>query len=62
MYVKLFVAVGVVLTITLAIIFFPLYAMSVAINNIMTHRATPFEPEYVEPTVEAKDGNKKKEK
>jgi hypothetical protein len=55
MYVKLFVAVGVVLTLSLAVVFFPLYAMSVAINNIVSHRAS-FEPDYIEPTVEKKNG------
>ena len=62
MYVKLFVAVGVVLTVTLTILFFPLYAMSMAVNNIMSHRAPPFEPEFVEPTVETTNGDQKTKK
>jgi len=49
MYVKLFVAIGVVLTVTLAVLFFPLYAFTVAINNVLNHRAPPFEPEFIEP-------------
>jgi hypothetical protein len=57
MYVKLFAALGIVLTVVLAVIFFPLYALSTATSNVLNHRATPFEPEYVEPTVEKKNGN-----
>jgi preprotein translocase subunit SecG len=53
MYVKLFVAVGVVLTLGLAVVFFPLYALTMAVSNIMNHRAS-FDPEYIEPTVEKK--------
>jgi len=54
MYVKIFVGVGIVLTVVLAVIFFPLYAMTVAVNNVLSHRAPPFEPEYIEPTAEKK--------
>jgi hypothetical protein len=57
MYVKLFAALGIVLTVALAIIFFPLYALSTATSNVLNHRAPPFEPEYIEPTAEKKNGN-----
>lgn len=50
MYVKLFAALGIVLTVVLAVVFFPLYALSTAISNLLNHRAPPFEPEYIEPT------------
>jgi hypothetical protein len=49
LYVKLFVATGIVLTISLAITFFPLHALRVAFMNIMNHRAEPFPTEYNEP-------------
>jgi uncharacterized membrane protein len=55
MYVKLFVAIGIVLTVVLAIIFFPLYAVTMAISNILNHKAVPFEEhQYIEPTQEKK--------
>jgi preprotein translocase subunit SecG len=56
MYVKIFVGIGIVLTVLLAIIFFPLYAMTVAVTNILNHKATPFveETNYIEPTQEKK--------
>lgn len=43
LFIKLFIAAGVLLTIMLAIIFFPLYALKQSIINILTHRALPFE-------------------
>jgi len=43
MYVKIFVALGIVLTVSLAITFFPLYALTIALTNIIGHRALPFE-------------------
>lgn len=51
MYVKMFVAVGIVLTVCLAILFFPLYALGVATSNVLSHRAAPHfeEPNYIEP-------------
>jgi len=56
MYVKVFAALGILLTVVLAVVFFPLYAFSIAISNVLNHKATPFEPESVEPT-EKKYGN-----
>lgn len=50
MYVKMFAALGIILTVSLAIVFFPLYAILMALSNILNHRAS-FEPEYVEPTI-----------
>ena len=50
LYVKIFVAIGIVLTVSLAVVFFPLHAFRVAITNILNHRATPFEQDYIEPT------------
>jgi hypothetical protein len=49
LYVKLFVAVGIILTVTLAVAFFPLHALHMTIINIMNHRAEPFPIEYNEP-------------
>jgi hypothetical protein len=43
LYVKLFAGLGIVLTIGLAVLFFPLHAMMIAIHNILNHRAEPFE-------------------
>lgn len=56
MYVKVFVAFGIVLTVSLAIVFFPLYALTVAINNILNHRGDSFAEEttFIEPTPEKK--------
>jgi hypothetical protein len=54
MYVKMFVALGIVLTVSLAIIFFPLHALRMALFNIVNHRATPFPMEYIEPVEEKK--------
>lgn len=48
MYVKIFAALGIMLTVILAIVFFPLYAISMAISNILNHRAPPFEDVYEE--------------
>ena len=56
LYVKMFAALGIVLTVVLAIVFFPLYAVWTATTNVVNHRAPPFEPEYIEPTVEKKNG------
>ena len=50
-YVKLFVMFGILLTLVLAVVFFPLCAIGVAINNILNHRGAAFdEPVYIEPT------------
>lgn len=49
MYVKIFAALGIVLTVVLAVTFFPLYAITMAVTNILNHKATPFEHEYIEP-------------
>ena len=49
LYVKLFVALGIILTISLAVVFFPLYALYMAMINIMSHRADTFPIEYNEP-------------
>jgi hypothetical protein len=50
LFIKLFIAMGVVLTVSLAIIFFPLYALKQSVVNILNHRATPFEePTFTEP-------------
>ena len=49
LYVKVFVGLGIILTVALAIVFFPLHAFRVAVTNIMNHRAEPF-PEFIEPT------------
>lgn len=49
LYVKLFVGLGIILTISLAIVFFPLHAFRVAVTNIISHRAEPFPVEYNEP-------------
>jgi len=55
MYVKIFVGLGIVLTVALAVVFFPLYAMTIAISNILNHKATPFEEvNYTEPPLEKK--------
>lgn len=58
MYVKIFAALGVVLTVALALLFFPLHAIRIAISNIINHRAEPFVID--EPiSKESVDGNKK---
>jgi hypothetical protein len=63
MYVKLFVAFGVMLSVGLSLVFFPLHAIRVACVNIMNHRAEPFPvQDYQEPILEKKNGNTKKEK
>lgn len=49
LYVKLFVAIGIILTVSLAIVFFPLHALHMTIVNILSHRAEPFPIEYNEP-------------
>jgi hypothetical protein len=56
MYVKIFVGLGIVLTVALAVVFFPLYAMTIAVSNILNHRAQPFveETQFIEPTQEKK--------
>ena len=51
LYVKLFVAIGIVLTVGLALVFFPLHALRVAVTNTLNHRAEPFPIEYEEPKV-----------
>ena len=49
LYVKLFVALGIILTISLAVVFFPLYALYMAMINIMSHRVDTYPIEYTEP-------------
>ena len=52
LFIKTFIAIGVVLTVSLAIVFFPLYALKQSVINIINHRAPPFEtnePNFVEP-------------
>ena len=49
LFTKSFIAIGVILSVSLAVVFFPLYALKQSISNILNHRATPFEPEPVEP-------------
>lgn len=51
LFIKLFIAIGVVLTVSLAIVFFPLYAIKQSVLNILNHRAIPFEsePNFTEP-------------
>ena len=59
LFVKMFVAFGVLLATSLAIVFFPLYALKTSISNILNHRAAAFEDvAFVEPklTVEKKNG------
>ena len=64
LFTKMFIACGVLLTVGLAVVFFPLHAMRVSVINIMNHRADPFPVEQInqEPIMEKKDGNTKKEK
>lgn len=56
LFVKLFSVTGILLAFSLAIVFFPLYALMVMFLNIMNHRA---EPHYVfdDTPEEKKDGN-----
>ena len=61
-FTKMFIACGVLLTVALALVFFPLYALRVSVRNVLTHQATPHIIDYQEPIAEAKDGNTKKEK
>ena len=42
MFVRAFLVIGTTLFVCLAIIFFPLYAIRMAVMNIMNHRAEPF--------------------
>ena len=49
LYVKLFVAIGIILTVSLAVIFFPLHALHMAVMNVLNHRAEPFNIDYNEP-------------
>ena len=51
LFVKTFIIVGTILMVSLAIMFFPLYAIMTSILNIINHRAIPFEDnrDYVEP-------------
>ena len=55
LYIQMFVVAGILLTIGLAIVFFPLHALCMVTLNILNHRAEPFHQEYNEPTVEKKD-------
>lgn len=54
LFTKMFIACGVLLTVGLALVFFPLHAMRVACINIMNHRADPFPVEQTEPIPEKK--------
>lgn len=54
MFVKLFIATGILLTVSLAIVFFPLYGLKVMTGNILNHRATPFPMEHIEPVEDKK--------
>ena len=50
LFIKVFIASGVMLTVSLAVIFFPLYALKQSVLNILNHRALPFEePTFTEP-------------
>ena len=53
LFVKLFVTIGILLTVVLAVVFFPLHGLQMLIVNILNHRAS-FEnhPSLVEPTME----------
>lgn len=62
LFTKMFIACGVILTVALAVVFFPLHALRVAVVNIVNHRAEPFTIDQQEPILEKKDGNTKKEK
>jgi hypothetical protein len=58
-YVKAFVALGVLITISLAIVFFPLYALRMAFNTTfssikMEHQPMTFEEPKMEPVQEKK--------
>lgn len=46
-FVKSFVVVGTSLFVGLALLFFPLYAIKMAVVNVLNHRADPFENEVV---------------
>lgn len=54
MFNKIIVAFGIVLTVVLAIIFFPLHALCVAMLNILNHRAEVVDPTFIEPIVDKK--------
>jgi hypothetical protein len=56
LFVKLFIASGVLMTLIMAIIFFPLHALKTSITNILNHRAefVPEEINYQEPKLEKK--------
>lgn len=43
LFTKFFIACGVILTVSLALVFFPLYALKQSVVNILNHRALPFE-------------------
>lgn len=53
LFVKLFVTIGIFLTVTLAVVFFPLHGILMLLTNIMNHRASfedhPSVTERVEP-------------
>ena len=55
LYVQTFQIIGIVLTLTLAIVFFPLHAFVMAIINILDQRSEHFITQ-AEPTLEKKDG------
>ena len=55
LYIQMFVTIGIILTIALAVVFFPLHALCMVTLNILNHRAEPFHQEFNEPTVEKKD-------
>jgi hypothetical protein len=53
MYVKTFAVLGIVLTVTLAIVFFPLHALGNMFLNMFNHKVIPFaDVEYNEPRIE----------
>jgi preprotein translocase subunit SecG len=62
MYVKVFAALGIVLTVVLALLFFPLHALRIAVTNMLNHRAEPFAVDQVEPIIQEQSNGNKKEK
>jgi hypothetical protein len=49
LFIKLFIICGVLLTVTLAVVFFPLYALKQSVLNILNYRAIPFEEPKEDP-------------
>jgi hypothetical protein len=62
LFTKMFIACGVLLAVSLALVFFPLHAMRIAIVNMLNHRAEPFPVEQPPINTEKTNGNTKKEK